>query len=157
VIIPPKTAVPSDRRLADGPGADEAPSPGRPGLRQLALDLRLLHVGLEGARVDLVEQGALPDLGALLERHLVEVALHPGAGLARLDRVDPAGVVVVVGDLAADRLADGDLRGRGSFLHAAARRQPPATAAHATRKMKPRHECRVMTRGPRVSAGGLTK
>jgi len=72
---------------------------------------RLVEVGLVGARVDLEEEVALLDLIAFLERGLGHVARHAGANIHRLDRIEPAGEVLVVGDFIGDRRGDDDFHG----------------------------------------------
>ena len=69
--------------------------------------LGLIHGGLVGPLVDHVEQIALLDDRAILERHLVEIARHPRPHLDRLDSLEPARVVVLLHDILHNRLGDG--------------------------------------------------
>src|SRR5262249_59179029 len=79
-----------------------------------------------GARVDLIKEVALLDRLAVLEVHLNQVTLDPGAHLHIVRCVGAAGELHVVGDLALERLADADLdrlRPRGRWVLTAPRQK----------------------------------
>ena len=82
-------------------------------IRELAVGL--LGDGLEGAGIDQVEQIAGIDDGAVAKLDVGDEAADPGANLDLLDRLEPAGEFVPIGDGALDRLRDRDRRrsGRG--------------------------------------------
>ena len=108
----------------------------RPG--QLELAGRLIVLGLIGSRIDLEQQIALLDVRAFLERHLDQIAGHPRADVDRVDRVGPAGVVDVVGDLALNGLADchdlRSIRRWGGAAYCSRRRPRPRDRRWSSRR-----------------------
>jgi len=74
--------------------------------------LGLLQGCLVGAPVDHEEQIALLHRLPVHEVDLLEVARHPGPDLDVFDRIEPAGVLILLDDLTDDGFRDGDLRRR---------------------------------------------
>ena len=86
------------------------------GARIRKLAVGLLGDGLERAGIDDVEQIAGMDHVAVLELDAGDEAADPGADLDLLDRLEPAGELVPIGDGALDRLRDRHRRRRGGRL-----------------------------------------
>ena len=102
--------------------------------------LRDLQGDLEVLLVDLEEQVALLDRGAVLVADLVEEALHAGHEIDVVERRRAAGHLHVESDLALLRLGDGDLGGRrrliGVALAAGGEQQRNGDADEAGRKVE---------------------
>ena len=99
------------------------------GLGRKQLGLRLLQRALERPRIDHEQQVALLDGLAVLEVHLGEIAGDARAHLDGLDRVEAAGVLVPLDDLALQRLGDRDDGGAVARPSAAGRRARAALVA----------------------------
>ena len=86
------------------------------GARVGELAVGLLGDRLERAGIDQIEQVAGMDDVAVLELDTGDEAADPRPDLDLLDRLEPAGEFVPVGDGALDRLRDRDRRRRGGGL-----------------------------------------
>ncbi len=68
-----------------------------------------IDLGLEGTRIDLEEHLAAADDRALLERHGGDEAGHARPDVDRVHRLEAAGDLVPLGDVAGHDLGHGDL------------------------------------------------
>jgi hypothetical protein len=94
---------------------------GRPGPLQLSLGASQL--GLIGTRIDFKEHLAFPDLAPLGEGDPLDVAVHPRPDLHLIHRLEPAGKLIPLRDLALRNGSDRHgLQGRrgGRFILGAA-------------------------------------
>ena len=97
------------------------------GVGQLAIGL--LGNGLERAGIDGVEQVAGLDEGAIAEFDAGDKAADTGANLDFLDRLEPAGEFIPIGDEALDRLRDRDRIGGAAACGAGFSLQPDSAMA----------------------------
>src|SRR5467141_2603513 len=79
-------------------------------LRQIAL--QTVHFRLEGTRIDLKQEIALPNNRAFLEMHALQVAGDARANLHRVDCFKPPGELVTVAQLLANYFRDAHLHRR---------------------------------------------
>ena len=86
------------------------------GARIRKLAVGLFGDGLERARIDQIKQVAGMDHVAVLELDIGDKAADPRADLHLLDRLEPAGEFIPIGDGALDRLRDRHRRRCGRSL-----------------------------------------